>query len=130
MGSTQYSYCPQCGNKLIQIDSELSICFNKACRTSISNSVISKMELDKYSKIQEKIKIVDNREYKTYMLLKENLSAPMLIKNTNTATETKRNTYCIIKAKNIDEAILQFQQKFKYIKVNSEMVVEVSVKEV
>jgi hypothetical protein len=54
----------------------------------------------------------------------------MMLKNTDNALDNKKNTYCILKAKSLDDAIEQFQSKFKVIKVTKDMVVPINISEV
>lgn len=135
MINNEYTICPKCGKPLIYIADgyKMNICTNSACRLSIKDSIIEDVELRDYSLIQQKYNLnnkssVSNRGF--YMLLKENLLGPMLIKNTNGALENKRNSLCILRADSKEDAIKQFKEKFKYIKINDEMVVQINIQEV
>lgn len=125
--------CPLCGKELakVQINSctePVYVCADSSCRTFIKQDDVKHMDIDLYCKIQNKLNIT--KESKTYMLLKENLSGPLLVKNSNSALETNKNCYCIIKAESQEDALNQFKQKFKYIRVTEDMVVQINIKEV
>ena len=122
-----YKYCPKCGNKLIKFNKGF-LCYNNSCRVVIKNNSIYRMSLDEFIEIQDVIG-EQNNSSNSYMLLKEDLSAPLLIKNTNSPLERNKNTYCIIRAKNLDDALEQFSSKFSYIKVNKDMIVKVNINE-
>lgn len=135
MINNEYTICPKCGKPLIYIADgyKMNICTNSACRLCIKDDVIGNVELRDYSLIQQNYNLnnkssVSNKGF--YMLLKENLSGPMIIKNTNSALENKRNSLCILRAGSKDDAIKQFREKFKYIKINDEMIVQIKIQEV
>jgi leucyl aminopeptidase (aminopeptidase T) len=131
-----FTICPVCGGRLskIRINNnkyELYICRDSICRTTIQNNKVFKMELGKYCIIQDKIsENVEDKKSNTYMLLKRDLSSPLLVKNTNSATEKNKNSYCIINAKSHEDAVKQFKDKFKAIIVTDDMVVNIEIKEI
>lgn len=134
MINNEYIICPKCGKPLIYIADgyKMNICTNSACRLYIKDDVIGNVELRDYSLIQQNYNLnnkssVSNKGF--YMLLKENLSGPMLIKNTNNALENKRNSLCILRAESKEDAIRQFKEKFKYIKINDEMIIPIKIQE-
>ena len=133
----KYKICPKCGSKLIDVSINssniCSLCTESTCRTVIKDNIISEMEIDMYSTIQQKIKF-KREQYdsgiRAYMLLKEDLSAPLLTKNTNSPFIKERTAYNIIKANSFEDAKKQFKDKFQFIKVSDDMVVEISIKEI
>lgn len=129
--------CPKCGSGLVHFKNKeiitRDLCTNSACRLSISNNKIDIMDLDEYSKIQDRVgfsRIEGTQGVKAYMLLKENLSAPLLVKNNSDVLDTERNTFCIVQAKDKDDAMRQFNKRFAYIKITDEMIVEIIIKEI
>ena len=63
------------------------------------------------------------------MLLKEDLSGPLLVKNTSNSLSRTKTAFCIVKANSIDDAIKQFKERFEIIKVTKDTVVEISILE-
>lgn len=133
MDKITYKYCPLCGKKLIYIDDgyKMNVCTDSRCRTYIKDDIIGDIDLTTYSKLQQYYNFDNNTviNSNTYMLLKENLSGPMLIKNTNEPTMNLRNKYCIINATDVISAINQFKQMFKYINITHDMVIPIDIKE-
>lgn len=132
----EISFCPKCGNKLINIKSTnnllYKVCPESTCRIMIKDGYISEMDMDIYSRLQQKVgfeKIHDIKGIKAYMLLKENLSGPLLVKNSNKDLGNNKVAFCIVKAKDADSAMKLFKQRFEIIKVTPDMVVEVSIVE-
>lgn len=135
MDIPNYKCCPVCGKKIIYIGDgyKMHICTNSSCRTSIKDEVIGDVDLTTYAEIQQKYDF-NNKTHKVgqsaFMLLKEDLSGPMFAKNTNEALMKLRNTYCILRAIDKEDALKQFRQKYKVIKINDDMVVEIEITEV
>lgn len=129
---SEYKFCPKCGSEL---HSELStsgktlysICKNSKCRTFIKGNIVDVMDIDIYSRLQCKFEYKDSGYF---MLLKENLSGPLLVKNTNNALEKCKNTLCIIEADSKQDAANKFKDKFKYIKISEDMIVPIRIVEV
>lgn len=131
--SFKISVCPVCSKKLIEINDPYSdtkeyLCTDNTCRIHIVENHIDKLDISTYSRMVDGLNI-QKQEYNTYMLLKENLSGPLLQKLTNDYNEKDRSMLCIIKANSREDAINKFKRKFAYIKVTSDMVVPISVKE-
>jgi hypothetical protein len=133
----EYSVCPVCGAKLAYIvvpnsNIKYKICPDSTCRVQIKDDKINILDLDIYSRIQSNLKfdIKKNSEDRKFMLLKEDLSAPLLVKNTTDVLSKLRNKYCIIRATDLEDAKRQFNQQFKYVKIKDEMIVEVEIKEI
>ena len=131
----KYSICPVCGNKLVEISANNGtllyyLCTDSSCRTMIKESTISTMDIEIYSRVQTGFNIQqDKSKCDGYMLLNEKLSAPLMLKNNNSIYEKCKNLYCIVRAESIDDAIEQLQRKFEYIKITSERVVPINIKE-
>lgn len=132
----KYIICPKCGCKLvgIHINNEKSykLCPESTCRTMINGETISEMELDIYSRLQQRVEI--NKEHtssgiKAYMLLKEDLSGPLLVKNARNSLSRTKTAFCIVKANSIDDAIKQFKERFELIKITKDTVVEINILE-
>jgi hypothetical protein len=98
----------------------------------IKDDKINILDMDIYSRIQSNLnlEVKKNSGDRKFMLLKEDLSAPLLVKNTNDALSKTRNKYCIIRATDLDDAKRQFNQQFKYVKIRDEMIVEIEIKEI
>lgn len=132
----KFSVCPVCGKKLVEIRANIKnnyyyLCTDSSCRTNIESNIITKLDIEDYCKLQDKYNLnAIEKHCDAYMLLKENLSGPMLIKNSNEVFEKYKNSYCIIKAKSLEDAIEQFKNKFKYIKISKDMVVPITIREV
>lgn len=134
--SNEYTICPKCGCKLvdININSEkiYKLCPESTCRTMINGKTISEMELDIYSRLQQKAgfkKEYNSSGIKAYMLLKEDLSGPLLVKNARNSLSRTKTAFCIVKANSIDDAIKQFKERFELIKITRDTVVEISILE-
>lgn len=132
----EYKICPKCGCKLININSAngvlYKLCPESTCRTMIKNCNISEMEMDIYSRLQQKLGFdskTDIKGIKAYMLLKENLLGPLLVKNSRNALSNTRTAFCIVKANDVNEAIKMFKDRFDVIKITKDMIVEVSIVE-
>lgn len=132
--NSKYAFCPKCGNKLVNICSAntllYELCPESTCRTMIKNNNISEMDIDIYSRLQQKVnfkKTTDTRGIRAYMLLKENLSGPLLIKNSSSNLSNTKVAFCIVKAEDKSNAIKLFKQRFEVIKVTPDMVVEISI---
>ncbi len=132
----KYIICPKCGCKLIDINinsgKSYKLCPESTCRTMINGETISEMELDIYSRLQQKVgfrKEHINSGIKAYMLLKEDLSGPLLVKNTRNSLSRTKTAFCIVKANSIDDAIKQFKERFELIKITKDTVVEISILE-
>ena len=130
---SQISFCPKCGSKLVcvgkGIDNDgMYLCTGTACNIAINGNTISYNNTALYAKYNEII--LRAREHSnTFMLLKENLSGPMLQKLTNTALEKDKSMYCIVQADSIEDALKKFQRKFNVIKVTNDMVIPITIKE-
>ena len=132
----KYIICPKCGCKLIDINinsgKSYKLCPESTCRTMINGETISEMELDIYSRLQQKVgfrKEHINSGIKAYMLLKEDLSGPLLVKNTRNSLSRTKTAFCIVKANSIDDAIKQFKERFELLKITKDTVVEISILE-
>jgi hypothetical protein len=133
----EYNICPVCGTRLAYINVPNSnvrykICPDSTCRVQIKDDKINILDMDIYSRIQSNLnlEVKKNSGDRKFMLLKEDLSAPLLVKNTNDALSKTRNKYCIIRATDLDDAKRQFNQQFKYVKIRDEMIVEIEIKEI
>lgn len=138
MNSTinEISICPKCGCKLIEVSTTntalYKLCPDSTCRTMIKDNLISEMDMDIYSRLQQKMKFEksqDTKGIKAYMLLKENLSGPLLVKNSNRDLGSSKVAFCIVKANDQASAIKLFKQRFEVIKITPDMVVEVDIVE-
>lgn len=131
----EYLICPKCGCKLVSVNignSNYRICPESTCRTMIKDSTISEMDMDIYSRLQQKINFKKEKSshgIKAYMLLKEDLSGPLLVKNTNKSLSRTKTAFCIIMANSIDDAIRQFKERFEIIHITRDNVVEISIME-
>lgn len=132
----KYIICPKCGCKLVDIninnEKSYKLCPESTCRTMINGETISEMELDIYSRLQQRVGF--NKEHtssgiKAYMLLKEDLSGPLLVKNARNSLSRTKTAFCIVKANSIDDAIKQFKERFELIKITKDTVVEISILE-
>lgn len=128
-----FKMCPVCGNNMMTLDfgndTKVSICSNTACKVVIENNEITVADDDEYLKLRANASTDLKPDTNTFMLLKADLSKPMLIKNTNKFDEKCRNTYCIVQANDIEDAISQFSRKFDVIKITKDMVVPIKIKE-
>lgn len=134
--NSKYAFCPRCGSKLVNINSAnevlYGLCPESTCRTMIKDSNISEMDMDIYSRLQQKIdfkKTTATNGIKAYMLLKENLSGPLLVKNSKNVLSSNKTAFCIVKDSDIYGAMRQFKERFEIIKITEDMVVEVSIVE-
>ena len=131
----EYLICPKCGCKLIKVrtsNSECSLCTDSTCRTMIKNDIISEMDMDIYSRLQQRLgfkKAKESKGFKAYMLLKEDLSGPLLVKNTNKTLSRAKTAFCIVKANSMDDAIKQFKERFEIIHITNDNVVEDNIVE-
>lgn len=134
----QFSVCPVCGSKLIRFrqnstDKQNYLCSDSRCRIVIKNNSIYEMDMTLYSKLQQQFgfsKQKSSNGIRAYMLLKEDLSAPLLVKNTKNPLLKDRNSFCIVSAESKDDALRMFNDKFEYIKISSDMVVEINIEEI
>ena len=132
----KYIICPKCGCKLVDIhinnEKSYKLCPESTCRTMINGKTISEMELDIYSRLQQRIgfrKEHTSSGIKAYMLLKEDLSGPLLVKNVRNSLSRTKTAFCIVKANSIDDAIKQFKERFELIKITKDTVVEINILE-
>lgn len=132
----EISICPKCGCKLIDITTTSTnlykLCPDSTCRTMIKDDFISEMDIDIYSRLQQKFnfeKTQDSNGIRAYMLLKENLSGPLLVKNSNKDLSSSKVAFCIVKANDKASAFKLFKQRFEVIKITPDMVVEVDIVE-
>lgn len=128
-----YKYCPMCGKELAVVkmhntDTNYYVCRDIACRTQIKFDKISIIDIDKFANLQPRFNDSNNNDG-AFMLLKEDLSAPLLQKNSNNILVRDRNKYCIIRAKDKEDAIRQFKEMFDVIRIDSEMVVPIDIHE-
>lgn len=130
---SKFSVCPVCSNKLINVENTLGsnvnyLCTDSGCRLYIENNYICRLDIFAYSKLVDKLGIKEI-SYDTYMLLKENLSGPLLQRLTTNYNEKDKSLLCIVKATSKEDAISKFRRKFSFIKITSDMVVPVTIKE-
>lgn len=127
-------YCPLCGKELYTINnlkSKYYICKDSTCRAIIKEDKITVAEIDKYLDIKERLNIEESRNNSNaYMLLKENLSGPMLIRINNNNINSIKCMYCIIYANSHDEAYEIFKKRFDFIKVTHDMIVNIDITEI
>lgn len=135
--NTKISFCPVCGKRLIRIkdtfkNKEYTLCSDSSCRTYILGTTISTFSIYEFSRLADSIEKAKFKEsnMKTYMLLKTTLSGPMLQKVTNNFDEKDKSMYCIVQAKDRDDALEKFSRRFSVIKIKPDMVVEVTIKEI
>ena len=130
-------YCPVCGKELLKITGaggvELySVCKDSACRTMIKNNNISEMDIEIYSRLQDKLLDKEIRksteQFQDYMLLKENMKGALMSLLTNQPSENRKVVYNIVTAKSHNDAVALFNSKFKYTSIKPERVVRVQVK--
>ena len=123
------SFCPVCGKKLVKLENTDDIvCADISCRIRIHDHIISKLDIDEFAYIQDELPRQETKS-KTFMLLKENLSAPMLVKMTNNICNTTKDTFCICVAEDKEDARQKFRQRFEYINITPDMVVPITIKE-
>lgn len=132
---SKIQYCPYCGKKLVSISDRAAftnlMCIDSKCRCMITNTVIEKLDIDEYVKMQDIIEdCINNNLDKTvryWVLTKKESNSPILFKNTTNPVETHKQTLCIIQADTHDEALEIMQTKFKVMKITPDMVVEISI---
>lgn len=128
-------YCPYCGKKLVSISDRTAftnlICSDSKCRCMITNTVIEKLDIDEYVKMQDIIEeCISNNSSQAnryWVLTKKESNSPILFKNTTNPVETHKQTLCIVQANTHDEALEIMQTKFKVMKITSDMVVEINI---
>ena len=130
---TKFSICPRCGKRLIKLknantDEYYYLCVSSNCRTTIRNNCIDTMSIDLFSRLTDKINNISS-DTNTYMLLKENLSGPMMQKMSNNCYDKDKIMYCIIQAKSKDDGLEKLRNKFSIIKITDEMVVPIIITE-
>ena len=130
------SYCPICGKKLIDITGTggtllYSVCKDSSCRTMIKDNHISEMDIEIYSRLQEKglYKAIQKsaEQYQDYILLKENMNGALMSLLTNQPSENRKVFYNIVNAPSHEYALKYFNDKFKYSKIKPERVVKVRI---
>lgn len=133
--NTELIYCPCCGSRLLKLvnnsDNNIAyLCRKTNCRILIRNSKISQMSLEGFSKLSDKVSEVTTDDISGYMLLNEKRTGPLFVKNSNNYDERGKDTYCIVKANSIQDAITKFKRKYTYININEDNVIPVLIKEI
>ena len=123
-------YCPICSKELLSIDNKYSLCVDTGCRVIIKNNLIKQLDIDEFSNIVEKIGATPENKSNNYMLLKTDLSGPMLLKTTNDGICNDKCMYCIIQAKSKEEAMKILKRKFKVVDITDDMIVNINIKEI
>lgn len=110
------------------------VCIDGSCRCRIKNNTINQLDIDDYARLQDDIddtiSDIDNNRSNTakyWLLTKSNSNKPMLLKNTNSATENKRQTLCVVQCESKAEAIEVFRSKFKVLNISEDMVVGINI---
>ena len=142
LDNPEFKKCPLCGGKLVRIVQVSNgvvktsyLCKKSTCRIIIDSALqIRKISIEYYSFLEEKLNNaeVNNSDTsdKNYMLLKEDLSGPMMQKMTNKFDDKEKCKYVIVKAKNVDEAFEKFRKAFSVINIKNDMIVEVNIEEI
>lgn len=135
----KYKICPKCGLQLEEVHINIgdknivSVCTDSCCRTVINGGIISELDIASYAELQQRYNLKkheDTTGLKAYMLLKEDLSAPLMVKETRDPLDRNKSNFCIVRAISKEEAFSIFSKQFKYINVTYDMIVEVRIKEI
>lgn len=142
MVNIELKKCPLCGGKLAKLiqhnnneEKVAYMCKKSTCRIFIDYTMrIYKLSIEYFSVLEEKLNSTINSSEdscdKNYMLLKEDLSGPMMQKMTNKFDDKEKCRYVIVKAKNVDEATEKFKKAFSVINIKNDMIVEINIEEI
>lgn len=132
---TEFKYCPKCGKKLYHVEPNngkepYDICNDAICRHVVKQNRIMQLSIEQYSLLQERYSLNKNKEQqKIFMLLKQDLSGPMLSKLIQDIAKRDRNTYNIITCESKNEAFKQFKERFSAIDMKENMIIPIDIVE-